>query len=67
MRSLCRQFICERFPRPRKQFVDPVDRVVGDAREDVAQVSFRIETIELGGLYHPLNYAERTRFPQDWR
>jgi hypothetical protein len=61
MRSSRRQFIWERFPRPRKQFADPVDRVVGDAREDVAQVSFRIETIELGRLCRSTNYAERFR------
>jgi hypothetical protein len=36
------------FPRPWKQFGAPVDRVVSDTSEDIAQVSFRIESIELG-------------------
>jgi hypothetical protein len=55
----CCQFIWERFPRPRKQFVDPVDRVVGDASEDVAQVGFRIEPVELGRF----NYIFAARTP----
>jgi hypothetical protein len=46
----CCQFICDGFPRPRVQFIDPVVRVIGGPRDDVAQVSFWIEPIELGGL-----------------
>ena len=35
---------------PGRQFVDPVDLVVGDAGEDVGQPDLRIDAIELGGL-----------------
>jgi hypothetical protein len=35
--------------------------------EHVGEPGLRIDVIELGGLCRPLNYAERTRFPQDWR
>ena len=33
---------------PGQQFGDAVDRVIGDAREHVAQVGFGIEAVELG-------------------
>ena len=58
-RNSCCQFICDGFPRPREQLVDSVDRVIGDARDDVAQVGFWVEPVELGGLCRPPNYAER--------
>jgi hypothetical protein len=29
----CCQFICDGFPRPREQFIDPVDRVIGGPRD----------------------------------
>jgi hypothetical protein len=32
---------------PREQFFDLVDRMVGDAGEDVAKIGFRVETVEL--------------------
>jgi hypothetical protein len=32
------------FPIPRQEFVDPVDRVLGDAGEDIGQPSLRIGT-----------------------
>lgn len=35
---------------PREQFSDPVDRMVGDAGENVAKIGFGIETVELCGL-----------------
>ena len=35
---------------PGQQFVDAVDRVVGDAGQDVAQIGLGIEAVELGGL-----------------
>jgi hypothetical protein len=35
---------------PGQQIVDPVDRVVGDAGEDVAQVRLRIEAVQGRGL-----------------
>ena len=34
---------------PGQQFVDPVDRVFGDPREHVAQVSLRVEPAQRGG------------------
>jgi hypothetical protein len=43
---------------PGQQFVDPVDRMVGDALEHVAQVRFGIDVVELGGLCRSPNYAE---------
>lgn len=43
---------------PRQQFVDPADRMVGDAHEDIAKIGFGIETVELRGLCRPANYAE---------
>ena len=39
-----------RLPAPREQLVEPLGRVGGDAREQVAQVGLRIEAVELGGL-----------------
>jgi hypothetical protein len=35
---------------PGQQIVDPVDRVVGNAGEDVAQVGLRIEAVQGRGL-----------------
>jgi hypothetical protein len=35
----------------------------GDAAEHVAQISFWIKTVELGGLCRHPNYAERSGFP----
>ena len=49
-RNSCCQFICDRFPRPREQLVDSVDRVIGDARDDVAQIGFWVEPVEFGSL-----------------
>ena len=34
---------------PRQQFVDPIDRVLGDALEHVAQVGLEVEAVELRG------------------
>lgn len=34
---------------PGQEFVDPVDRVLGDASEELAQVGLWVEAIELGG------------------
>jgi hypothetical protein len=39
--------------------------MIGDAGEHVAQIGLGIETVQLGGLCRPPNYAERMRFPQD--
>lgn len=42
--------ISDRFPVPRQQLVDPVDLVIVDAVEDIGEVGWRIEAVELGGL-----------------
>jgi len=34
---------------PRQQVVDPADGMVGDTFEDMVEVEFRIEAVELGG------------------
>lgn len=34
---------------PRQQFFNPIDRMVGDAFDDVAQVGFGVETVEFRG------------------
>ena len=34
--------------RPGQQFFDAIDRVIGDALDDVAQVRFGIHAVELG-------------------
>src|ERR1700731_1711474 len=39
-----------RVPMPGQELTDAVYRMVGDAREHVAQVSFGVEAVELGGL-----------------
>jgi hypothetical protein len=48
------------FPRdvPRQQFVDAVDGVVCDAAENLTQVAFRVQAVELDGLRRAPNYAE---------
>ena len=33
---------------PGQQFVDPLDRMIGDAGDDIAEIGFRIEAVELG-------------------
>jgi hypothetical protein len=39
--------------------------MIGDAGEHVGEIVLRVQTIELGALCRPPNYAERARFPQD--
>lgn len=34
---------------PGQQFIEPVDRIIADAPEDVAQPGLGFETVELGG------------------
>ena len=34
---------------PGKQLIDPVDRVLGNAGQDLAKISFRVQTVEFGG------------------
>jgi hypothetical protein len=38
---------------------DPVNGVIGDAIDNVVEVSFGIEAVEFCGLCRPPNYAER--------
>ena len=37
-------------PIPGEQVTDPIDRVIGDAGDEVAEISLGIEAIELGGF-----------------
>jgi hypothetical protein len=39
-----------RLPVPGQEFADAIDRMIGDAGENVPQISLRIEPIHLGGL-----------------
>jgi hypothetical protein len=34
---------------PGQQFVDPIDRVLADAGEEIAQIGFGLDAVELGG------------------
>jgi hypothetical protein len=52
-------------PIPWQELVEPLDRMLGDACENVGEPGLRIDVIHLGGLCRPANYAERVRFPQD--
>ena len=38
------------FPVPWQQFVDPVDRMLCDARKDIGQPGLRIDIVKTGGL-----------------
>jgi len=37
--------------------------MVGDTADDLAQVSFGIDAVKLGGLCRAPNYAEQSSFP----
>ena len=54
-----------RSPVPRQQFIEPMRRMGGDAREDVGEPRLRIDAVHLGGLCRAPNYAEWACFPQD--
>jgi hypothetical protein len=54
-------------PIPGQELVDALGGMVGQARQHIGEPSLRIDIVELGGLCRAPNYAERTRFPQDWR
>jgi hypothetical protein len=49
-------------PAPRKQFVDPVDGVIGDTVEDVAEVGERIDAVQLAGLDQGVDRRGARRF-----
>jgi len=48
--SAARRRSAARLPVPGQEFADAIDRMIGDAGQNVAQVSLRIEAIHLGGL-----------------
>ena len=43
---------------PGKKFADPIDLVIGDAGDDVAQISFRIEVVQVSNLVRAVLRAE---------
>jgi hypothetical protein len=43
---------------PRQQFLDPVDRVLSDALQNVFEVALRIDVIELARSCRAPDYAE---------
>ena len=48
---ICRQSISSLVSQadvPRQEFFDAVDRMVGDACEDVRQIGFRIDSVQFG-------------------
>ena len=53
---------------PGKQFVDPVDRVLGDSGQDLVKISFRVQTVGFGGAYQRVEgrsaYAARANHGQ---
>jgi hypothetical protein len=51
-------------PGPGQQIVDLPGGIGCDPGDDVAQIGFGIEAVELGGLCRPPNYAEWVCFPQ---
>jgi hypothetical protein len=54
-----------RVPIPGQQLADTIDRMVGDACEDIAQIGLRIASVHPCRLCRLQNYAEQVRFPQD--
>jgi hypothetical protein len=43
---------------PGEQFVDPVDGMFGDASQNLAEIAFRIQTVEFGCSCRAPDYAE---------
>ena len=46
-------------PVPRQQIIEPMNRMLGNASEDVGEPGLRINIVHLGRLCRPPNYAER--------
>ena len=44
---------------PGQEFADAIDRMIGDAGENVPQISLRIEPIHLGGLKEGIHPEDR--------
>ena len=40
--------LAQRSPVPWQQFVDAIDRMIGDAGEDVGEIGFGVEAVHLG-------------------
>jgi hypothetical protein len=51
---------------PGQEFVDAVDRMIGDALQDMAQIEFRIKSVKLGSSCRAPDYAE-WQAPFLWR
>jgi hypothetical protein len=63
------------FPFPRQEFVDAIDRMIGDAGENVGEPGLRVDAVELGGLDERIHHSgtvrpalrpgEQPRFPAE--
>jgi hypothetical protein len=40
---------------PGQQFINPVDRMFGDADQDLTEISFRVHSVQLGGAHQRVN------------
>jgi hypothetical protein len=45
-------------PMPGQELVDPVDRVIGDAGEDVTQVGFGVDAVQFAGFDQAVGHLE---------
>jgi hypothetical protein len=52
--ELCRQV-------PGQQFINAIDRIIGDMGEQVTQIALRVDAVELGGSCRAPDYAEPSR------
>jgi hypothetical protein len=59
--------VFEASPIPRQQFVEPLNRMLGDTRQDIGEPGLRIDVVHFCRLCRSRNYAEWARFPQDSR
>src|SRR5271169_4748740 len=50
----------DRGPVPGEQFVDAIDRVVGDAGDDVGEPSLGVDAVEASGPYERVHYGGST-------
>ena len=48
--SAGRRWSAARLPVPGQKFADAIDRMIGDAGQNIAQISLRVEAIHFGGL-----------------
>src|SRR5208337_2284266 len=47
----------DRRPVPGQQLVDAINRMVGDAGDDVAEPGFGVDVVQAGGLYERVHYG----------